>query len=103
MSEQLVPTIGRIVRYRLCPEEAAAINRRRADARNARDEGGHGGPEGNIVAGGDEFPMMIARVYSTEPDSYVNGQVFLDGNDVLWATSVKPGDEPGQYAWPQRT
>jgi hypothetical protein len=32
----------------------------------------------------------------------VNGQAFLDGNDVLWITSAKEGTEPGQWSWPIR-
>lgn len=34
--------------------------------------------------------------------SGVNGQVFLDGNDVLWVTSVVQGDKPGQWHEPER-
>ena len=32
----------------------------------------------------------------------VNGQAFLDGNDVLWVTSAREGTEPGQWSWPPR-
>lgn len=44
---------------------------------------------------------MIVRVWD-EPQVTVNLQVFLDGNDTLWATSRQEGAEIGQWAWPER-
>lgn len=121
MSEQ-IPSIGRIVHYRLNGDDAAQINRRRTRgdsialrmktfAKSA--EGGpevvYGWPEGaqahigNGVKEGDIFPMLITKVWGDGPSSAVNGQVFLDGNDVLWATSVCVGEGPRTFSWPTRS
>lgn len=90
-----VPSLGRIVHYTLTPANAVNINEiRRVSARNYF---------GNAVYAGDVFPMLITKVWAHgDPDAYVNGQVFLDGNDCLWVTSVKVGDvlQPGQAFWP---
>ena len=127
MSEQ-IPSIGRIVHYKLNASDAAEINRRRttgksiaerlmwgaagrhADAIPATTEDGSvrawpAGAQahiGNSVAEGDTFPMLITRVWGPTATSAVNGQVFLDGNDVFWATSRTVGDQPGTFAWPTR-
>jgi hypothetical protein len=99
------PTIGRIVIYTLTDDDVKRINSRRADA----SSGGAGGARtgyvvhsGNQVEVGDAYPMIITRVWGTSPDSAVNGQVLLDGNDTLWATSVSEGEGPHTYAWPVR-
>lgn len=121
MNEQNV-SIGRIVHYRLSADDAAAINRRRTDGssiaqrmKNAipPQEGQnsatiYGWPSGaqahigNEAAEGDTFPMLITRVWGNTPESAVNGQVFLDGNDVLWTTSVVVGEGPRTFSWPVR-
>lgn len=89
----IVPTIGRIVRYRLRSQDVAQINDRRESCN---------GP-GNAVNMGDAFPMVIVAVWGNSPDSYVNGQVLLDGPDTHWATSVRAGtDAPGTFSWPVR-
>lgn len=60
---------------------------------------------GNPHTVGQELPLLVVSVY---PDEFgagvpgVNGQVFLDGNDVLWMTSAKEGIEPGTWHWPER-
>ncbi|MBK9029316.1 MAG: hypothetical protein IPN98_16545 [Propionivibrio sp.] len=49
--------------------------------------------------------MLITRVWdygTPNPDAMVNGQVFLDGNDCLWVTSVKVGEGPRTFAWQGR-
>lgn len=107
----MIPSLGRIVHLRLSESCAAEINRRRAGngdtaAENAiRDAGGviH---KGNGVKAGDIFPLVITKVWdggqpATE-STFVNGQVLLDGNDCLWATSVKQGDDLGQWFEPPR-
>jgi hypothetical protein len=33
----------------------------------------------------------------------VNGQAFLDGNDVFWACSRREGEGNGEWCWPPRT
>ena len=103
-----VPTIGRIVLYKLTTSDADAINRRRnhAAAHLAEHRDAATGVQihvGNGMAAGDIFPMVITRVWGTTPESCVNGQVMLDGNDLLWVTSSIVGTEPGQFAWPVRT
>jgi hypothetical protein len=121
MSEQ-IPTIGRIVHYRLSADDATQINRRRTSgisiatrmktfAKSAEDgpEVVYGWPEGaqahigNAVKEGDTFPMLVTKVWGENPSSAVNGQAFLDGNDVLWVTSACIGDGPRTFSWPTRS
>ncbi len=119
MSEQ-IPTIGRLVHYRLSATDAEQIMRRRTDENSiaARmqifvpaddDETVKAWPEGaqahigNDVYEGDIFPMLIVRTWGSDATSMVNGQVFLDGNDVFWATLVHVGEEPGTFSWPTRS
>lgn len=100
-------TVGRIVHYRLSADDAARINRRRTDGasiaermkgtRPAWPEGAQA-HIGNPVQAGDIFPMLITKSSA----SWCNGQVFLDGNDVLWVTSVAKGDTDGTWFWPPR-
>lgn len=106
----MIPTIGRIVHYMLSEQEAGEINARRKGAQNLNAAGvtlasQNLGPQihqGNQVSEGDVFPMIITRVWGDQPDSAVNGQVLLDGNDTLWATSVSHGDGPRHFVWPPR-
>jgi len=99
-----VPFIGLIVAYCLSASDCERINQRRADARDHIDEhrANANGVQihvGNSVAEGDVYPMLITRVWGDGPDALVNGQVMLDGNDVLWTTSVKVGEGPQTWAW----
>lgn len=103
-----IPTIGRIVNYVLTDGDVTAINQRRTDARDSLEmhrkyKTGAIIHAGNAAHEGDVYPMMITRVWGNatpgQPDSatpvtQVNGQVFLDGNDTIWVTSVK-FDEAG--------
>jgi hypothetical protein len=103
----LVPTIGRIVHYRLSATDAQQINRRRRDAREHHDQhvGAATGVQihvGNDAQEGEAYPMVITKAWGTEPTSSVNGQVMLDGNDLFWATSVQVGTAPGTFSWPAR-
>jgi hypothetical protein len=101
------PTIGRIVIYQLTQEDATAINRRRTTPESIKgrmSEGWHPRwPEGaqahigNYATVGDECPAMIVRC--PRQDRWVNLQVFLDGNDVLWVTGVQEGSINGQWHW----
>jgi hypothetical protein len=103
----MVPTICRVVTYTLDAYDADAITRRRAAANTnladhrARMDGSqlH---IGNGVRAGDAFPMIIVRVWGSEPTSAVNGQVLLDGCDTHWVTSVTVGEGPRHFAWPAR-
>lgn len=106
MTEQK-PSIGRIVRYTLHEADVDAINRRRNDAYNSMAEhrANADGSQihiGNAVNPDESYPMIITRVWGDQPNSAVNGQVLLDGNDTLWVTSRGCGDQAGQYAWPTR-
>ncbi len=129
MSEQ-IPTIGRIVQYRLSADDAAQINRRRTNGHSIaermklvsrdgtslvpsqKDDDQYGAVRawpagaqahiGNDAKEGQTFPMLITRVWGDTPTCAVNGQVFLDGNDVLWVTSVSVGEGPRTFSWPTR-
>ncbi len=87
------PTIGRIVIYKL----------NEWDVQRVKEFGDHNG--NYYVSLGQEFPLIIVRVW---PDEYgtgvpgVNGQVILDGRERLWITSAKEGTEPGTWNWPER-
>lgn len=123
------PTLGRIVLYCLTLDDEIKVGRRRevhtmeahgispgCNVANTIGQRLRDGmwPEGaqahvgNPVCEGQVFPASIVAVWGESPDSAVNLQVLLDGNDVLWvksttvnrATDGKP--TPGQFDWPQR-
>lgn len=101
------PTPGRIVCYRLSQTDAEKVNKRRADGEKSLDyhrANADGGMIhiGSTVAAGDVYPMVITRVWADGADGEVNGQVVLDGNDTLWVTGVKQGDEERCWTWPER-
>ena len=96
--------LGRTVLYTLCQQDADAINKRRTDAaahliEHRQDANGVQIHVGNSVRVGEVFPMMIVRMWGNTEKSCVNGQVFLDGNDPLWVTSVAVGTGPRTFAW----
>lgn len=116
----MIPTIGRIVHYRLGEQEAAQIMRRRTNGKSIADRIqqqvvthppgtvpqwplGAQAHIGNEVKEGDTFPMLIVRCWGDTETAAVNGQVFLDGNDVLWVTSVAVGEGPRTFSWPSRS
>jgi hypothetical protein len=94
-------TEGRIVHYVLTQIDADAINDYR-DSYNSRDRDSL--PAccqqhiGNPVRKGDHCPMMVVRVWDQQGGT-VNGQVFLDGNDSYWVTSVYFDDEKTTGTW----
>jgi hypothetical protein len=99
-------TIGRVVIYTLHEQDAEQINRRRTDGTSIADRIksekwpiGAQAHIGNMVEAGQQFPMIVTKVWSP---GYVNGQVFLDGNDCFWATSVTEGTGGHSWAWPPR-
>jgi hypothetical protein len=123
MPEQ-IPTIGRIVHYRLSAGDAAQINRRRTTGQKIAERmassvetsepmerapvisGWPAGAQahiGNEAKEGDTFPMMITKVWGDTPTCAVNGQAYLDGNDVLWVTSASVGEGPRSFSWPTRS
>lgn len=97
--------LATFVLYSLTDADAKAVNKRRSDAKNLNAAGvtiaSQGlGPQihvGNWATAGDEFPMLVVRVWDDPTGQVYNGQVFLDGNDVLWVTSVHAGYEPGTF------
>lgn len=94
-----VPSIGRIVHYRLSEEDAHKINRRRNDATEAAHMMIHTGflrHVGSSAYGGQIVSMIITLVLPAS----INGQAVLDGNDSFWLQSVQRGDEPGTWDWP---
>lgn len=112
----LKPTVGRTVHYMLSSDDADTINRRRTDSRQILDRMAAGawsiGAQahvGNAAEAGQVFPMVIVRCWGTGEEAAVNGQVMLDGNDVLWVTSATqietaaPDDQkPGRWFEPAR-
>ena len=121
-----VPSIGRIVHYRLSKEDAEKVNRRRHDAiRNmaniVANKTGYIAHFGDRCTEGQIVSMTITalRYEATVPArdlrrpnvievpdealvEFVNGQCTLDGNDSLWVEHVEEGDGPGQWCWPPR-
>lgn len=95
------PSIGRIVHYTLSEGDAEQINRRRTTGRAIADRLETGawplGAQahiGNHAEAGQVYPLLITRVWPSDTGA-VNGQVFLDGNDVFWATSRTQANYPG--------
>lgn len=97
----MIPSIGRIVHYTLTEGNAKQITRLRIDS----GVGSSFARVGNTPSAGEVYPMLITRLWTDNPDqhSVVQGQVFLDGNDSLWVTSVKQGDNEGQWHQPPMT
>lgn len=100
-----VPSVGRTVLYTLSEQDAEQVNRRRNDLRRSdQDENlivaGTQVHVGNQAEAGQVCPMVIVRTWGDTPESSVNGQVVLDGNDTLWVTSRQVGTGPGFWAWP---
>lgn len=103
----MVPTIGRLVHYCISQSDADSINKVRADAAFNRvnhriNADGSQIHIGNYAVKGQVFPMIIVAVHGRASTSFVNGQVFLDGNDSFWALSVAVGEGPGTFSWPTR-
>lgn len=97
MSSQ-TPAVGRIVHYRLSEEAAQLINGRRVVGTPILP-GGTQYHFGNPAEAGQTFPMLIVNASVI---GMVNGQVFLDGNDVYWAKEVSEGVGVGEFSWPPR-
>lgn len=87
---KIVPSIGRIVLYRLSAYDVIAIHKQR----------GHNHSSNEVIEG-QVLPAIVVAVWGTTPTSAVNLKVMLDGADTFWATSRSPGDKPGQYHWMQ--
>ena len=89
-----IPSLGRIVHYRLSAGDVAEIDRmspqRDADGRYLR----------NPAREGDVYPAQVTAVFGT--GGTANLVVQLDGPAQHWATSRQPGDGDGQWFWPPR-
>ncbi len=98
---KIVPTVGRMVYYKLSQQNAESINKCLYDAQQnmekiRADSLGYQVHVGNEAKEGQVLPMTIVAVWS---DTCINGKVFLDGNDDLWVTSVVLGEDNGQWDW----
>ena len=99
------PSMCRTVVYQLSEKDATEINRRRTSGaeialqrRTGKWPDGAQAHIGTMVVEGEEFPLIIVRV-----NGYlVNGQVLLDGTDVLWVRNAAMGSLPGCWRWPIR-
>jgi hypothetical protein len=87
------PSPGRIVMYQLSEDDAQHITHQRVQT----------GITGNHAEAGQQYPAVVVRVWSGNPDDACNLRVLLDGMDPpLWAPSRLPGDVPGTWSWPER-
>lgn len=82
-----IPKVGKTVLYTMTENDCEQVKTQRG----LRQEGG------NIPAAGQVYPMVITRAWGDTPTSAVNGQVQLDGPDLLWVTSRSQGDGPGHW------
>lgn len=89
-------TVGRLVLYKISEADAEAINRRRMLQEGQEWTVGAQRHTGNNAQAGDLMPTLVVKVWE---GNKINGQVFLDGNDTLWVTSVQQGPEAGQWDW----
>ena len=101
---EIIPTLGRIVYYKLPNYQAEEINRRRQHANACVDyhrwkKNGTMVHAGNSVQEGQIVPAMIVAVWGDTPTAAVNLKLFLDGSDDFWVTSTSVGDAPGKYHW----
>jgi len=95
------PALGSTVFYTLTKYNCTTENRRRSDAVSRHQYNRFTGVQthnGNELVEGDIYPMIVTRVLKKDSDYLVNGQVLLDGNDVIWVSSVEEGTDPGTYS-----
>lgn len=108
---QIIPTIGRVVHYRLNEHDVNVIRARRdivavgtprtkPTALYAAEPVAFRQHIGNEVKVGEVFPATIVRVFGETPQAPCNLQVHLDGNDTHWATSRSVGEGEGTFSWP---
>ena len=70
-------SVAKIAQYVRSEEDAKPTNQRRLE----------GVGHGNQVSVGDVAPAIVVGPNNDKASSF-NGQAFLDGNDVIWITSV---------------
>ena len=96
-------SVGRIVHYTLTQTDADEINRRRGDAqREGACQTGKVVHVGNSAAAGEVCAAVVVKAFEGDR---ANLQVLLDGNDVLWRTSVAwalSSAGRGNWSWPPR-
>lgn len=95
--------LGEMVVFKVSEKDVEAINRRRGHFAWSKGHGiaGFVAHIGNDVKAGQQFPMLVVKVWGPDIEvACVNGQVFLDGNDVFWATSVQHGFDAHQFTFP---
>jgi hypothetical protein len=89
------PSIGRIVRYVISPDDVKTLN-----FLISRDRF----PLGlSRPSAGDVLPLIITKT-SDDVGDLINGQIILDGDGTLWRTNIL-GDEsktPGTWHWPEK-
>jgi len=105
-------SIGRLLHYRLTEADVEQLARRRTTGseiaeRIKSDKWPLGAQAhiGNPHHVGQVLPLVVCVVWPNEygPNYHgVNGQVFLDGNDALWVTSIKEGTDNGTWSWPKK-
>lgn len=95
----MIPSLGRIVHYKLTEDDAKEINRRRVPRGENWPDGAQQ-HRGNNVNTGEVYPATIVRVWNPADGGAVNLQVHLDGNDVFWATSRTEGSNAGNWFAP---
>lgn len=91
-----IPTLGRIVLYKLNDSDVANIRHKRPK---------DGPYMGNDVSEGQVVPAVVVAVWGQTPLSAVNLKLLLDGYDSGWVTSRigSAGEHAvGTYAWPTR-
>ena len=104
-------SVCRTVCYTISKTDAEQVSRRRTTgpeiaARIKTGEWPLGAQAhvGATIVEGDVFPLVVVRVDSGL--NTVNGQVLLDGNDVLYVVGVKEhlgkGGRAGCWHWPAR-
>lgn len=83
--------VGLLAIYTLTAKDAETVNAGRKSLGGVFPSG-----YGNPAAEGDQLPFLVTRDFGGSLN-VVNGQVFLDGNDTHWKTSVSFGEQPGQW------
>ena len=96
-----LPSIGRIVHYRLSIDDARNIEINRT----LTDIDGRSIFTGTPVTAGEVVPLIIVRVELDdlgEGKHAVSGQAFLNGDDTFWVCRAAEGTGPGRWQWPPR-
>ena len=84
----------------LSKQDAEEVNRRRVErvGHAANWPAGAQAHVGNQATALDIVPVIVVWPHHNE-DSTFDGQAFLDGNNVLWITSVPYSQEPKPRTW----